>query len=97
VAADDPGVAGDRLVCLIDGIAADNERAVPYSCLRIDDGIAADHRGPSRDASGDVEIAEENEDVSCNIPFHLYRTEDAGCVVNLLPLGDEDVLVEIST
>jgi hypothetical protein len=72
MASNDPGVAGDRLVCLIDGVAPDDERSASKPCLRIDNGISADNSGPARDAAGNVEIPEEDEDVSREIAFHLY-------------------------
>jgi len=42
-----------------------------------------------------VRVSPTDEDAAGQITFHLNRAEDAGCIVNLLSLSDEDVLVEV--
>jgi len=97
VTAHDPCIARDRFVRLIDSIASDDEGAASDSRLRIDNRIASDHGRTAIDPPGDVEIAKENQDASGDIAFDLNRTEDTGRVVDLLSLGDEDVLIEVSS
>lgn len=95
VTADNPGIARDGFIGLVDGIASNDEGVAANPRLGIDDGISTDNRRRAHNAAGDVEVAEENQDAACNFSFDLNRAEDTGCVMDLLPLGDEDVLVEI--
>lgn len=97
VTANDPGIARDGFIGLVDGIASNDQGVAANPRLGIDDGISTDNRCPAYNAAGNVEVAEENEDAAGDFSFDLNRAEDTGCVMDLLPLGDEDVLVEIGT
>ena len=95
VSANDPGITRDRLIRLVDGIPADDEHTATYPGLRIDNGIAADDRRPAGDPASDIDIPEEDEDTTGKIALNLHGAEDAGGIVDLLSLADEDVLIEV--
>jgi len=93
----DPCISRDRFICLIDCIPADNHSAATDSRLGVHDCIAANDRCPAVDATRNVEISKQDEDATCDIAFDLNRTEDAGCILDLLPLADKDVLIEVGS
>lgn len=95
MASDNVRITGDGLVRLIDGIAAHNNSISFEPGLRIDDRIASDDYSGSVDTAGDVEAAEQDKDVPRKIALHLDGAEETDRVVDLLSLGDEDVLVEV--
>lgn len=90
-----PCVAGERFVCLIDGISPNDKRVSANPGLRVNNGVASDNGRMAVDATRDVEISEKDEDAAGQITFNLHRAEDAGGIVNLPALSDEDVLVEV--
>ena len=95
VASDDPCITRDRFIGLVDRIAADDESVAAEPGLRVDDGVATDNGRSAGDPPSDIEIAEEHEGAPGELAFNLHGAEDAGGVVDLLSLCDEDVLVEI--
>ena len=95
VTSDDPCIAGDRFVGLIDRVAADDECVTAEPGLRVDDGVATDNGRSAGDPPSDIEIAEEHEGAPGELAFNLHGAEDAGGAVDLLTLGDEDVLIEV--
>lgn len=95
VSANHIGAAGDRLIRLIDRIAAKNDGVTAYSRLRVDDRVAPDDRNAALYAAGNVEVSEEHKGATGQIAFHLDGTEDAGGVVHLLAGRDEDILPEV--
>lgn len=95
MASDDVRIAGDGLVRLIDGIASHNDGVSFKPGLRIDDRIASDDYSASVDAARDIEAAEEDKNMAREITLHLNGAEEANSIVDLLPLGDEDVLIEV--
>jgi len=95
VSANHIGAACDRLIRLIDRVAAKNEGVAAYSRLRVYDGIAPDDRDIALYAAGYVEIPEEHKGATGQISFHLHGTEDAGGVMHLLAGGDEDILPKV--
>jgi hypothetical protein len=97
VASNDPGISRDRFIRLIDCVTADNDSTATDPRLGVHDCIAANHRRPAVDSACHIEIAKQDEDTSCDIAFDLDRTEDAGCVMDLLALADKDVLIEIGS
>src|ERR1700724_3297389 len=87
--------AGKRFVSLIHGVSTRDHSVSADSGLRIDNGIAHNHRGVTPYLAADIQASKENEDVSRQIPLHLDRAEEAGSVVHLLAGSNEDVLSHI--
>lgn len=95
MASDDVGVSRDGLVGLVDCIAADDDCISAEPSLRVDDGVASDDYSASVNSARDVETSEENKHPSGEVALDLDGAEDADGVVDLLALGDEDVLIEV--
>ncbi len=87
--------AGDGVVGLVDCITAEYYCVAAYSCLRVDDGVAAYDGGVAVYTAGYVQASEEDEGAAGQVAFDLHGTEDADGIMHLLAGGDEDVLSEV--
>ena len=95
MASEDVGVACQRFIGLVDGVAVEDRGATGDAGLSVDHGVAADHSRISIDVADDGEVAEEHKDVAGDVTLDLDGAEEAGCVADLLAGRNKDVLPEV--